>query len=76
MRAALQRLEQFAEAFARHAVEAVEHQLDRRELCGERRAELVGDVGEDRVARAAHGLELGLVAHDLHLQAAGRALRS
>ena len=46
-------------------------QLDRRELRGERRAELVRDVREHRVARAAHGLELGLVAQHLHLQAVG-----
>ena len=71
-RAALQRLEQLAEPLARHRVEAVEQELDGGELRGERRAELVGDVREHGVARAAHGLELGLVAHDLHLQAAGR----
>ena len=55
--------------------QAVAQQLDRGELGGERRAELVRDVGEHRVARAAHGLELGLVAHHLHLQALDRRAR-
>jgi hypothetical protein len=55
-RAALEGLEQFTEPLARHAVEAVEHELDRGELRGERRAELVGDVREHGVARAADGL--------------------
>ena len=48
-------------------------QLDRGELRGERRAEFVRDVGEHGVARAAHALELGLVAHHLHLQAVDHA---
>ena len=49
-------------------VEAFAQQLDGRQLCGQRRAELVRDIRQHRVARAAHGLELGLVAHHLHLQ--------
>ncbi len=43
-------------------------QLDGRELRRERRAELVRDVREHGIARAAHALELGLVAQYLHLQ--------
>ncbi len=56
----------------RHVLQAVEQQLDGGELRGERRAELVRDVGEHRVARAAHRFELGLVADHLHLQALDR----
>src|SRR6185295_1034698 len=43
-------------------------QLDGGELRGERRAEFVADVGQHRVARAAHALELGFVAQHLDLQ--------
>ncbi len=53
----------------------VEQQLDRGELRGERSAELVRDVGEHRVAGAAHRLELGLVADHLHLQSVDRSRR-
>ena len=75
-RPALQRFEQLAEPLARHRLEAVQHQLDGGELRRKRRAELVGDVREHGIARAAHGLELGFVAHHLHLQPAdGRRAR-
>ena len=56
----------------RHGLEAFAQQLDRGELRGERRAELVRDVREHGVARAAHAFELGLVADDLHLQLVDR----
>ena len=56
----------------RHRVEAFAQQLDRSELRGERRAELVRDVREHGIARAAHAFELGLVANDLHLQVVDR----
>ena len=71
-RPALQRFEQVPEPFARHGVETVQHQLHRGELRRERRPEFMRDVREHGVARTAHGLELGLVAQDLHLQARAR----
>ena len=51
-------------------------QLDRRELRRERRAELVRDVREHRVARAAGRLELRLVAQHLHLHTVGGRRRA
>ena len=66
-RAALQRGHERLQLVLGHLPEAVVQQLDRGELRGERRAELVRDVREHEVARAPHGLDLGLVAHHLHL---------
>ena len=68
-------VDQFLELFARQVVQVFLQQLDRRELRGQRRAEFVRDVGQDRIARAAHGFEFGLVTHDLHLQAVDHAAR-
>ena len=68
--------DELALAVDAHRADAVAQQLDRRELRRERRAELVRDVREHRVARAARGLELGLVAQHLHLQAVGRRRRA
>src|SRR5690606_997703 len=67
LRAALQRRDELPLLVGRHAIDAVAQQLDRRELRRERRAELVRDVREHRVARTAYGFELGLVAQHLHL---------
>ena len=47
--------------------QALAQQLDRGELGGQRRLELVRDVGEHRVALAARGLDVGLVAQHLEL---------
>ena len=75
-RAALQRASPVPASCSRGiSLQVVLQQLDRRELRGERRAELVRDIGEDGVARAPGGLEIGLVAHDLHLQAVDHAGR-
>ena len=76
LRAALQRGHELALALDAHRADAVAQQLDRRELRRERRAELVRDVREHRVARAARRFELGLVAQDLHLHAVGRRRRA
>ena len=76
LRAAMQRRHELALAFDVHRADAVAQQLDRRELRGERRAELVRDVREHRVACAARGLELGLVAQHLHLQPVGGRRRA
>ncbi len=76
LRAAVQRRNELALPVDVHRADAVAQQLDRGELRRERRAELVRDVGEHRVARAARGLELGLVAQYLHLQAVGRRRRA
>src|SRR6185437_15373934 len=67
-RPALQRLGELPALSGRHALEVVEQQLDRGELRGERRAELVRDVGEYGIAGAAHGLELRLVTDHLDLE--------
>src|SRR5690606_29578560 len=69
LRAALQRRDELTLRARLHLADAVLQELDRRELRGERRAELVRNVREHRVARAAHGLELRFVAQHLHLQA-------
>ena len=76
LRAAVQRRNELALAVDAHRADAVAQQLDRRELRRERRAELVRDIGEHRVARAARGLELRLVAQHLHLQAVGGRRRA
>src|SRR5580658_2033019 len=69
-RAALQRVHQLALLRSGYLLlHAGDQQLDGGELRGERRAELVRDVGEHRVTCTAHRLELGLVADHLHLQA-------
>ena len=76
LRAAVQRRDELALPLDAHRADAVAQQLDRGELRRERRAELVRDVREHRVARAARGFELGLVAQHLHLQAVGRRRRA
>ena len=50
----------------------VAQQLERGQLRRERRLELVGDVGEHRVAQAPRGFDLGLVAKHLELPVAPR----